>query len=194
MQRMAHSGTSGALGTCTCTPPHPPMKCAVVEVPSAAKAKIAPLPPTHEVGGHVGAQGSKGWDGIELIVLLGVGGALEHVEHPLQPGKRQACAFVLSSRCCFSRAACMRAVEEHLSRGMLACGRPRPEQRCISLHTCVMVKPPPTLTADTSTASAARACAALPGSQPPPASTMPPTAVRPGGRALERLYSASTMH
>ena len=46
-------------------------------------------------------------------------------------------------------------------------------------NTCVMVKPPPMLTADTSTAAAARACAAERGTMPPPASTMPPTAVRP---------------
>jgi hypothetical protein len=44
---------------------------------------------------------------------------------------------------------------------------------------CVMVKPPPMLTAEATIAPAASVWAGVLGSRPPPASTMPPTAVRP---------------
>ena len=49
----------------------------------------------------------------------------------------------------------------------------------MSSMRCVIVNPPPMLIADVSTAAPASACEGVPGSRPPPASTTPPTAVRP---------------
>lgn len=43
----------------------------------------------------------------------------------------------------------------------------------------MIVKPPPMLTADVSTAAVARLCATDVGNTPPPSSSMPPTAVSP---------------
>jgi len=142
------------------TPRRPHTSLEATALRSFRCSPASPLP-TREVSGCIGGQHGEAGDGVQLVVLGRVGGPLEHVQHALQTGwwmlqGTWACNAHLPTERVQRGLQTLQALEPLPSDQHHLATRTHPHPH--DVHTCVMVKPPPMLTADTSSAAHARPC------------------------------------